>query len=59
MEEWEAIAAIINKIGPTAIALIGGGWAFWKFEIQREAHAKIEFGLNLNFIENREDIIIV
>jgi hypothetical protein len=34
---------LIKNIAEIIAILIGGGWAFWKFVIQREGKPKIEF----------------
>jgi hypothetical protein len=50
---WDTAKTVGNALQAfvTALAiLIGGGWAFWKFLVQRESRAKIEFSLDLRVI---------
>ena len=47
IQAWATIA----KDSATAVGLvIGGVWAIWKFVLKREAHAKIQFSLELNVL---------
>ncbi len=49
----------------TAIAVIvGGGWAFWRFLLQREGHSRIEFNVELDVLgqcgsETLADVVAV
>jgi hypothetical protein len=52
------IEFIKNFIEILAI-LIGGGWAFWRFILQREAHSKIQFNLDLRVLGIQKDKYIV
>lgn len=51
--DWDTAKTVGNALQAfvTALAiLIGSGWAFWKFLVQRESRAKIEFSLDLRII---------
>jgi len=40
--EWkEAVQALVTSVA----LVVGGGWALWRFVLQREGRAKIEFSL--------------
>jgi hypothetical protein len=41
---------LIKNIAEIIAILIGGGWAFWKFVIQREGKPKIEFTVDFEVI---------
>lgn len=41
---------IAMKIVETLAIIVAGLWAFWRFILQRESHAKIEFDVNLEII---------
>jgi len=41
---------ILKNIFESIAILIGGGWAFWKFVIQREGKPKIEFNVDFKVI---------
>ncbi len=56
---WESLAEIVSKTATALGVLIGGGWALWKFGIHREAHAKIEFELELNVVGYQAESILV
>jgi len=44
----------------TSIAIItGGAWTFWRYVLQREAHAKVEFNVDLKVIGLHKDNFIV
>ena len=55
METLKLIESIITIIGIT----VGGGWAFWKFVVHREAHPRIEFSVDIHFIGKQQDEWIV
>lgn len=57
--EWKDIFEIVEKSVTSLAVLIGGGWALWKFVIQRESHAKIEFDLELNVLGSQDGKLIV
>jgi hypothetical protein len=38
--------------------LIGGGWTFWKFVLQREDHPKIQFDIDINYITIQDQKIV-
>ena len=57
--EFKDLAAGISS-GATALAVIlGSGWAFLRFVLQREAHPKIEFEADVNFVRLQGDFWIV
>ena len=40
--EWkEAVQALVTSVA----LVVGGSWALWRFVLQREGRAKIEFSL--------------
>ena len=45
------IQSIITFIG----IVVGGGWAFWKFIVHKEAHPRIEFSVDINFVGKQGD----
>ena len=49
---------IIKNVLESLAILIGGGWAFWKFVIQREGKPKIEFAVDFNVIGTHQNEII-
>ena len=53
------ISEIIYNIAAAIAILIGGGWTFWKFVIQREKFPKPQFDLDLKVIgkQNKKYII--
>jgi len=59
LEELKAVAEIISKLVTALSVLVGGGWAIWKFGIHREAHAKIEFDLELNILGRQADSLLI
>ena len=59
LEEWKAVAEIVSKLVTALGVLVGGGWALWKFGIHREAHAKIEFDLELNVLGWQAESLLV
>lgn len=42
----ESIESVLTSLA----ILIGGGWTFWRFVLQREVHPKIQFDIDVNFI---------
>lgn len=57
--EWKSVAEIISNLVTALAVIAGGGWALWRFGIQREAHAKIEFGLQLNVLGRQGGSLLV
>jgi hypothetical protein len=50
LDDWKTVAEIASNLATVAAVLVGGAWVLWKFGLQREAHAKIEFDLELNVL---------
>jgi hypothetical protein len=42
----EAISAVVTSLA----VLVGGGWAYWRFVIQREREPRAEFDLSAEFV---------
>ena len=59
LEEWKAIADVTSNFVTAFGIVVGGGWALWKFGIQRKAHPKIEFDLELNILGKQTESLIV
>lgn len=59
ISQWKNVAEIVEKSVTSLAVLVGGGWALWKFVIQRESHAKIEFDLELNVLGGQAGKLIV
>jgi hypothetical protein len=57
--EIKTAAEIAENVATALAILLGGAWAFWKFVIQRESRAKIEFELELNILGPQLDKLIV
>ncbi len=51
----EAIQSVVT----TLAIVIGGGWTFWKFVLQRESKAKIEFDVDIRVVGKEKDKILV
>ena len=59
LENLRIWAEIVRNLGTGIAILIGGGWAFWRFIIQRERHPKIEFTLDLHVLGNYDNTVLV
>lgn len=51
MDTLKLIESIITILGIT----VGGSWAFWKFVVHKEAHPRIEFSVDVNFVGKQGD----
>ena len=50
----------IAKNFATVLAiLVGGGWTFWRFVLQREAQAKVEFDVDIKIIGEHDGELII
>lgn len=56
---FKELAAGIQSMATATALIVGGGWACWKFLIQGESHAKIEFGVDLRFLGIYDDKCLV
>lgn len=54
----KTISAIIESLLTSLAILIGGGWTFWKYVLQREAYPKIQFNIDINFISIQDKQIL-
>lgn len=59
LTDLKDIAGFINDITTAVGIIVGGGWAFWRFVLRREQHAKIQFDLDLNIISRDHDSLVV
>lgn len=59
LSQWKEVAEIAEKSVTALAVLIGGGWALWKFVIQRESYGKVEFDLELNVLGVQAGKLIV
>ena len=59
LSEWKELSDIVSNVVTAIGVLVGGGWALWKFGIQREAHAKIEFDLDLKVLGRQDKQFLV
>jgi hypothetical protein len=50
LEELKTVSEVAGSWLSSLAILVGGGWVFWKFILQREAQPKIEIGLDLNVL---------
>ncbi len=50
---------ILKNILTSVAILIGGGWTFWRFILQREGHSKIQFNVDFRIIGVHKDKYIV
>ncbi len=50
LNDWKTVAEIASNSATVAAVVVGGLWVLWKFGLQREAHAKIEFDLELKVL---------
>ena len=55
LEEIKTVSEIIQSWCSTAAVLLGGGWVLWRFVLQREAHPKIEFAIELQVLGRVHD----
>jgi len=51
----EAIQACLTGVG----IVVGGGWALWRFVLQREGRAKIQFDLDVRILGRQADRLLV
>ena len=57
--EWKDATQAVQAIVTSVALVVGGGWALWRFVLQREGRAKIEFSLALNTLEVQKDRLLV
>jgi hypothetical protein len=50
---------IVKNILTSIAILVGGGWTFWRFVLQREGNSKIQFNVDLKVIGVHKDKFIV
>jgi len=58
-DELEKLAGATESFATALAIIVGGLWAVWRFILQRERYAKIEFGLELNVLGKYADKILV
>jgi len=59
LTDLKDIAGIVKDITTSIGIIVGGGWAFWRFVLRRERHAKIQFDLDLNVVSREHDSLVV
>jgi len=52
-------AEIVKNILTSVAILVGGSWTFWRFVLQREGQAKIEFNVDINVVGIHKNEFIV
>ena len=57
--KWKDIAEAIQALVTTLAIIIGGIWAYFRFRIQRERYARLEFNLDLSVLGNYADKILI
>ena len=57
--EFKELAAGISSSATALAVLLGSGWVFVRFVLTREAHPKIEFEVEVNFVRLQGDFWIV
>ena len=57
--EFKDIAAGISSCTTALAVILGGLWACWRFVLTREAHPKVEFEVDVNFVRLQGDFWIV
>jgi len=55
LDEIKTVSEIIQSWFSTAAVILGGGWVLWRFILQREAHPKIEFAIELQVLGRVHD----
>ena len=57
--EWKDAVQAVQALVTSVALVVGGGWALWRFVLQREGRAKIEFSLALNTLGVQKDRLLV
>ena len=52
--EFKDIAQAISSVMGTLAIIIGAGWAYWKFVLQKEREPRAEFDLTADFIGKQD-----
>ena len=59
LTDFKELAAGISSCATALAVLLGSGWVFVRFVLTREAHPKIEFNVDVNFVHLQGDFWIV
>ena len=59
LERWKDLALVFQAWATTTAILVGGGWAFWNYVLQREGHGKIEFLVDLRVIGPLAESVLI
>ncbi|EFK95998.1 hypothetical protein LDC_1982 [sediment metagenome] len=59
LSDWQLLSEGFADFATGIAVLVGGGWAFWKYGLQREAHPKIQFDIDLNVLGKQGDSLLV
>ena len=50
---------VLKNVVTTLAIIIGGGWTFWRYILQREGHSKIQFNVDFKIIGTHKDNYLV
>ena len=59
LNDFKNLADSISSIATTSTVFIGGVWAYLRFVRNREAHPKIEFSVDVEFVQRQDGYWIV
>jgi hypothetical protein len=59
LQNWKDLADIVKNVASAIAIVVGGGWALWRFVLQLEAHARIEFDLDLRVLGSQGERLLV
>src|SRR6266446_2000056 len=59
MHWWKDFASIVQSIGTLLVAVVGGGWALWRFGLRQERYPHIETSADIQFIGEHNGYWIV
>ena len=59
LTDFKELAAGISSCATALAVLLGSGWVFVRFVLTREAHPKIQFNVDVNFVRLQGDFWIV